>query len=85
MHEQVCMLEAFPTAAYTHKERGLQAAQATLISRVTQADTENDTVAHTGQLTVPTKQTVCGANKGSGQTNWAKSGVWERAERAEGY
>lgn len=43
------------------------------------ADTENGTVVHTDQLTVPTKQTVWGANKGSGQIN-----VWERAEREEG-
>lgn len=66
----------------THTKKELyKQPQATLISRVTQADTRNDTVVHTGQLT--TKQTVCGANKGSGQTNWEKSGVWERAERKE--
>lgn len=58
----------------SHTKKGvLRATQATVfISRVTQADTENDTVVHTDQLTVPIKQTVCGAKKGRGQKTLGK-------------
>lgn len=81
-HTQVC--SNLFQRRLTHTRRGLyKQPQTTLISRVTQADTENDTVVCTGQLT--TKQTSCGANKGSGQTGQSQeSGKGQKGKRGIG-